>query len=222
MYQSAECRRKYQMTPGQLKRILTRGESVMVEFKEARDTLPRDLFETVCAFLNRDGGTILLGVADDGTVIGVSPEAVQRLTMDIVNLSNNPQKVDPPFILSPTAVEHNGHKILILHVPASGQVHRCAGVVYDRGHEGDFRVQEPVRIAAIVNRKTGYHSEQMVHPWLKFSDFDRSLFDKARRWIKARHPDHAWLGMSDRAMLVKRFSNLFRPTRLTPSSGGST
>ena len=56
------------LTDIQLLRMLKRGEGPRVEFKEARDALPRDLFETVCAFLNRDGGTILLGVADDGTV----------------------------------------------------------------------------------------------------------------------------------------------------------
>ena len=68
------------MTPEQFQRLLRRRERATLEFKEARRDLPRSLFETVCAFLNRDGGTILLGVADDGTVTGVEPGAVERLT----------------------------------------------------------------------------------------------------------------------------------------------
>ena len=54
------------MTPDQLEKLLTRRESATMERKESARELPRSLFESVCAFLNQDGGTILLGVADDG------------------------------------------------------------------------------------------------------------------------------------------------------------
>ena len=174
-----------------------------MEFKEARQELPRSLFETVCAFLNRDGGVILLGVNDRGQVTGVEPDAVERLSADIVNLSNNPQKLDPPHLLAPERVDYEGKIVVVVQVPASPQVHRCAGVVYDRAHDGDFRVQDPVRIAEIVNRKRGYHTEQVVYPFLKLSDFDRTVFDKARRWIRAINPDHPWLRFSNKTMLVK-------------------
>ena len=50
------------MTIAQVKHWLTQKERRTIEFKEARQDLPRNLFETVCAFLNRDGGVILLGV----------------------------------------------------------------------------------------------------------------------------------------------------------------
>lgn len=45
------------MTPEQLQELLRRRERTTLEFKEARRELPRSLFKTVCAFLNRDGGT---------------------------------------------------------------------------------------------------------------------------------------------------------------------
>jgi len=73
--------------------LLADGEGPTVEFKEARDSLPYGLFETVCAFLNRDGGTILLGVTDNGKVTGIDPAAINHLLLDIVNLSNNPQNL---------------------------------------------------------------------------------------------------------------------------------
>ena len=38
------------------------GEGVTTEFKEAKTGLPKNLFETVCAFLNRNGGHIFLGI----------------------------------------------------------------------------------------------------------------------------------------------------------------
>ena len=47
-----------------------------------------------------DGGLIVLGVEDDGTVSGVAPEAVERIKSEITSLSNNPQKLDPPYRLT--------------------------------------------------------------------------------------------------------------------------
>lgn len=43
-------------------------EGIALEFKRAEDRLPANFFDTVCAFLNMDGGLIVLGVEDDGTV----------------------------------------------------------------------------------------------------------------------------------------------------------
>jgi hypothetical protein len=38
-----------------LSRLLSTGEGIRVEYKEAKSALPTKLFETVCAMLNRDG-----------------------------------------------------------------------------------------------------------------------------------------------------------------------
>ena len=200
-----------------VKKLLKRRERSSVEFKEARRELPRSLFETICSFLNRDGGTILLGVNDDGEVTGVDPDAVERLTRDIVNLSNNPQKLDPPAILAPEMVECDGNMVLAIEVPSSLHVHRCAGVVYDRGHDGDFRVQDPPRIAALVNKKQGYHTEQVVYPWLKVLHFEPGIMDKARREIKVFYPKHPWLRLSNRNMLVK--AGLWRADAVARTEG---
>src|SRR3972149_12020571 len=115
------------MTPDQLEILLTQRESATMERKESARELPRTLFESVCAFLNQDGGTIILGIADDGTVVGVEKDAVERLTAEIVNLSNNPQKLNPPFILSRLSLDYQGKHILVLRVPVSSQIHRCNG-----------------------------------------------------------------------------------------------
>ena len=65
-------------------------EGLSLEFKEARDALPRNTFETICAFLNLDGGLLVLGVANDGIVTGIDSTAVDRIRTEIANLSNNP------------------------------------------------------------------------------------------------------------------------------------
>lgn len=57
-----------------LDRYIRAGEGISVEFKRCGSQPRQDTFETICSFANRQGGSVLLGVRDDGTVEGV-PEA---------------------------------------------------------------------------------------------------------------------------------------------------
>lgn len=70
------------------------GENISVEFKSAQNTLPKSLFETICAMLNTGGGDIFLGIEDDGTICGVAKTSILQLQKDLANLCNNPQKID--------------------------------------------------------------------------------------------------------------------------------
>ena len=112
------------MTPAHIQNILNKGEGLTVEFKKATTELPKNLFETVCAFLNRNGGTILLGVSDNGSVVGVDENAADQLCKDLANLSNNPTKISPVFLLQPSIIEIKNKKIIHVFVPASSQVHK--------------------------------------------------------------------------------------------------
>ncbi|MCC7203040.1 MAG: ATP-binding protein [Nitrospirae bacterium] len=67
--------------------MLKQRENIRLEVKEARAELPESLFETICAMLNRDGGDILLGVADTGAVKGVDASKVEILKANLVNIS---------------------------------------------------------------------------------------------------------------------------------------
>jgi ATP-dependent DNA helicase RecG len=87
-----------------IEKILRQGEGISIEFKKSKEEIPQNLFETVCAFLNRNGGTLLLGVKDDKTIEGVNPEKAEIFCKNIVNHSNNPQKLFPAFLLSANIV----------------------------------------------------------------------------------------------------------------------
>ena len=82
-------------TPETIERLLTQNEGINLEFKQARTNLPTDIFESVCAFLNRQGGHLLLGVRNDGTPVGVVEEAADASSatlwrLAIILLSFNP------------------------------------------------------------------------------------------------------------------------------------
>ena len=66
--------------------LITEGESRTVEFKRARNEIPGNTYETICAFLNRDGGDLLLGVTDDKLIQGVNPDNVEQMRKNLINI----------------------------------------------------------------------------------------------------------------------------------------
>ncbi|WP_287226052.1 ATP-binding protein [Oscillibacter sp.] len=56
-----------------------------------------DVYDIVCFFSNRDGGTIILGVKDNGAILGVEADAVDRIEKDFVTSTNNGQEINPPL-----------------------------------------------------------------------------------------------------------------------------
>lgn len=64
---------------------ISKGESNTLEFKRCGGSIEKDVLETVCSFLNRFGGDILLGVLDDGTVAGVPEKAADDLIRNLTN-----------------------------------------------------------------------------------------------------------------------------------------
>ena len=183
--------------------LLKQKESKRLEFKKFRDEISATLFETVCAFLNREGGEIIIGADDDGKIIGIEESRIDRMMNNIVTMSNNPDIVDPPFILDPHKYEIEGKSIIYLNIPESSQVHRFKGTVYDRSSDGDFKIKEPQRIAAISNRKSGYYSETRIVEHIGDNDFDRSTFEKVRNRLRYLKQDHPWAGLSDTDLLLR-------------------
>ena len=106
-----------------VKRLLAETENIRLEFKEATSALPNNLFESICAMLNRDGGDIFLGVGDTGAIIGVQEAQIDTMTANLVNLSNNSQKIDPPFILYPQKYQIEDKWLIHIQIPASSEVH---------------------------------------------------------------------------------------------------
>ena len=191
------------MNIDRVKRLLKQKENIRLEFKEAVSALPNNLFETICAMLNRDGGDILLGINDDGNTIGVNKTNVDTMVTNLVNLSNNNQKLDPSFILYPHVYDIKGKLVIHVQVPASSQVHKTANVIYDRSNDGDFKVTAAHQIAELYNRKRNYYTEGIIYPIVQFKDFKRSLFSKVKNLIKSNNADHPWLALDNEQLLNK-------------------
>mgnify|MGYP004678060463 CR=1 FL=1 len=63
--------------------ILSKGENHTTEFKKSQTSITKDVYESVCAFSNRDGGNIFLGVKDNGEILGIEPNCVEQIKKDV-------------------------------------------------------------------------------------------------------------------------------------------
>ena len=198
--------------------ILKLGECITTEFKEASNELPRSLFETICAFLNRNGGHIFLGVNDSGIITGVNGDKIKELKKNFINLCNNAEKIDPTVYLNIKEYSVDNKYILHIYVHESSMVHKTKGIVFDRNEDGDYKVIIPERIANIYARKQSFYSENKVFPYAQLSDLRPDLIKRARQMaINNSTKNHAWTDMSDEEML--RSLNLIEKDLITGKEG---
>ena len=54
-----------------------------VEFKESKNDLTKEVFDTVCSFNNRNGGHILLGINDKREIVGVSKDKAVNVNIKL-------------------------------------------------------------------------------------------------------------------------------------------
>lgn len=184
-----------------IKSIIAQGEGLEIEFKKSYDALSRSVFETICAFLNRKGGHILLGVADNGKIEGVKADTVQDQLDTLAKNMNNPQIISPTFYLGSEVFEVEGKTIIYLYVPESSQPHSYKGAFYDRNQDGDFKLTNQQLIANLFLRKQDGYTENKVFPYLRMDDFELERFDEVRSLVRITRSDHPWQNMSNEEIL---------------------
>jgi ATP-dependent DNA helicase RecG len=190
------------MIAKQLQEIINGGEGLTVEFKECRSRVNRDVYESICAFLNRNGGHIILGVRDDGGISGIDPVALSEIKTDLVTTLNNLQKINPPLYVLPETITIEGKLLLYLAIPESSQVHRCAGKILDRNEDGDLDITNQAdSVAHLYIRKQSTFSENRIYPYVRTDDLRSDIIQRIKEMVRADNPNHPWVGMNDEALL---------------------
>lgn len=105
------------MDPATLSRLILEGESLRVEFKgEKRRSLPdSDIYEAVVCLANTQGGIVLIGVENDGSVTGARPRHgtstdPYRLQATIFN------NTEPPINTRVSLQEVQGQTVVVIEV----------------------------------------------------------------------------------------------------------
>ena len=101
-----------------------------LEFKRSVKNF-KEIGKTACAFANAFGGRIIIGVADDGEVVGVPDDAIDILQQ---RLEGAMQQVSPVPFHKITVEEKEGKRTIVVEVSQAGQGTFCThdGIVYHR------------------------------------------------------------------------------------------
>lgn len=97
-----------------LKELVANGESTILEFKR-KATTPEKLAREISALANTQGGKILIGVDDDGTLLGVLSE---KSELDIVDTACK-FFIDPPVDYTYEFVNYYDRDIIVIDIPQS-------------------------------------------------------------------------------------------------------
>ncbi len=96
-----------------LRRLIAQGEHHAVEFKRHLPT-PLKAARSVTALANSAGGSLLVGVEDDGQISGLSdPEATLQLIAEACHY------IDPPLELNILQIPVYGSTVIVIQIPDS-------------------------------------------------------------------------------------------------------
>ncbi|WP_433054265.1 AlbA family DNA-binding domain-containing protein [Dactylosporangium sp. CS-033363] len=112
--------------PGaELELLIAGGEGQHVEFKESlrEESTRRKAMRTVAAFASWNSGTILVGVNDEGSVVGIPPADRDKVAVAITNAIRTNVTPEPPYAMR--WIEHEGRHVLAIEVVADTQWHAC-------------------------------------------------------------------------------------------------
>lgn len=146
----------------EIQRLIWQGENEQVDFKQ-RVTQPDKIARTLVSFANTRGGIILIGVKDDGKVVGVDPEEEKHTLELAANFFCN-----PPLLLTYEEVELDGYTILKVSVAESAVKPHFAKV-----KEADWRGYVRVKDTSVQTSKMVEKSMQTEAPTFEHIPLDR-------------------------------------------------
>ena len=145
------------MTREELESLIKQGEGYNLEFKQSIPSKASDLAEEICAFANAAGGTLLLGVADSGKLVGLSLDNAGRS-----RLQNILGCIEPRVEVKTTEIMVDGRTIVCL--------------------ECNSGKEKPYTVSGSIILRNGPNSEKITSV-NKMRDFfqlsDKVFFDEA-------------------------------------------
>lgn len=176
----------------ELRELIAAGESSTLEFKRKFTTVEK-IAREIIALANTTGGHLLLGVDDNGKVIGVESEKEQIDQLEVAL-----HTIEPPLTCSIEVVEIEFKDVIVVTVPSSQQRphHFSVGNQPIKPHDrpvfirdGEQSVQASREMTKIL-RGMNPDSPPMT---LSIGDRERRLFSYLERHQRASVADFARL-----------------------------
>lgn len=140
-----------------LEQLIAGGEGFRLEFKR-RISSPEKISRTLISFANTKGGTILFGIDDDGTIVGVESEKSEVELIEMAGRDYCDPQIHPRIDIIPV----DGKDVIVCYVDESKtKPHYFLGEhhPHERANEDNA---ETTRVYIRVNDKTVMASREVV------------------------------------------------------------
>ncbi len=104
------------MTKPSLDNLIEPGEGTKLEFKRTLSSATR-IARTLAAFANTSGGTLLIGVADDKKIVGITSEQAEVQTLERAT----DELIEPAITVSYETRKQDGKTVLLVRVAESNE-----------------------------------------------------------------------------------------------------
>lgn len=202
-------------------RIIPSSESLTVEFKSDLKKYPdSDIFEAVVAFANTEGGSLYLGVEDNGQITGVHPSHKNPITLSAFVANNT-----VPPVSTRAEIIDDEKPVLQISVPKSysGVVATVSGKILRRRLKADGQPENtpmyPSEIATRLSDLRLLDYSTILIPEASMNDFDPLELDRMRKNILSYDGEKSLLDLADDELLkaigfVRERDNQSTPTVL--------
>lgn len=192
--------------------LLTITEKRNYELKLASNGVPKSIYETISAFANTDGGTIILGVEENrptNKIVGVNnPEQYKK---DILNTVHNKSKFSYPLLDDENfqILGHEGLKVLLINVPEAPKnlkpiyLNNNYFDSFGRSDEGDYHLtQSQIKYYLNDNSDDSYDLMPNVKKY-GFEDVNISTLHNYRKELDETYPNNIFSALPDEEFLLK-------------------
>ncbi len=153
---------------------ISNGEDSFTQFK--REVIDANkLADELTAFSNAEGGLILIGVDDDGSITGVSNEAIGKLNQLIGNTSN--ENVRPPIYPLTEIIEISEKKIVVINVrKGSSKPYQTTKGIYWTKSGSDKRRMSSEELRRLFAESKRLYADEEVLEGSSIVDLNTELF----------------------------------------------
>lgn len=170
------------MNVEELRALIEQGEGQRLDFKRGVPST-KDLAKMVICFANAEGGWLLLGVNDEGDIIGCGSYDIPHLLSSIYRVT------EPSLTVDIKEVDTLQGTVLVVSVPRTPFVHATSGGVYRRRVGRECLPMSPQDvIAQQAERATLDYSTTLAGRARYPDDVDSQALELLRAEVKRRQP----------------------------------
>ena len=181
-------------------KLISKGESSTLEFKTGKCKDFTNIFRVMCAFANTKGGHLLMGVSDNGEIIGCESHYISAIKSRIQRENDNPIAIVPTITLQIEIIDIDSKSIICISVDKSNLTHTYKGVAL-------YRINDMIvsREAATAYKKI---NRSGVYNFLMHDDSSQiSSYQAAFRILE---PFKEWVEMHKGWQMIQEFPSASR------------